>query len=204
MKESTIVLPVFPLPIFIQPGGVTKLRIFEQRYLKMVKISAANQGFVIFMNNNQVKGANTMDSELVTKTQWGSWVKIINFDQGDDGVLEIEVECTSLVQIKSIEKDEDNLHFGTVSEIEHWSKEATNNEGTDNENIDLSTSLKNVFAENDILNTLYPKKTLNDVHWVLARWLEILPIELNIKSEFVVKHNIEEAKGFVESIIFKA
>jgi len=204
MKESTIVLPVFPLPIFILPGGVTKLRIFEQRYLKMVKISAANQGFVIFMNNNQVKGANTMDSELVTKTQWGSWVKIINFDQGDDGVLEIEVECTSLVQIKSIEKDEDNLHFGTVSEIEHWSKEATNNEGTDNENIDLSTSLKNVFAENDILNTLYPKKTLNDVHWVLARWLEILPIELNIKSEFVVKHNIEEAKGFVESIIFKA
>ena len=203
MKESTIVLPVFPLPIFILPGGVTKLRIFEQRYLKMVKISAANQGFVIFMNNNQVKGANTMDSELVTKTQWGSWVKIINFDQGDDGVLEIEVECTSLVQIKSIEKDEDNLHFGTVSEIEHWSKEATNNEGTDNENIDLSTSLKNVFAENDILNTLYPKKTLNDVHWVLARWLEILPIELNIKSEFVVKHNIEEAKGFVESIIFK-
>ena len=204
MKESTIVLPVFPLPIFILPGGVTKLRIFEQRYLKMVKISAANQGFVIFMNNNQVKGANTMDSELVTKTQWGSWVKIINFDQGDDGVLEIEVECTSLVQIKSIEKDEDNLHFGTVSEIEHWSKEATDKEDTDNENVDLSTSLKNVFAENDILNTLYPKKTLNDVHWVLARWLEILPIELNIKSEFVVKHNIEEAKGFVESIIFKA
>ena len=204
MKESTIVLPVFPLPIFILPGGVTKLRIFEQRYLKMVKISAANQGFVIFMNSNQVKGANTMDSELVTKTQWGSWVKIINFDQGDDGVLEIEVECTSLVQIKSIEKDEDNLHFGTVSEIEHWSKEATDKEDTDNENVDLSTSLKNVFAENDILNTLYPKKTLNDVHWVLARWLEILPIELNIKSEFVVKHNIEEAKGFVESIIFKA
>ena len=108
------------------------------------------------------------------------------------------MKCKSLVEISNIEKDEDNLHFGTVCEIEHWSKKTT-----DTENIDLSSSLQSVFAENTILNDLYPKKSLNDAHWVLARWLEILPIDLNVKSEFVVKYTIEEAKGFVGSIIYK-
>ena len=39
---------IFPLPVFILPEGATKLRIFEQRYLDMVKEAAKdNTGFVV-------------------------------------------------------------------------------------------------------------------------------------------------------------
>lgn len=193
MTKKTMNLPIFPLPVFLLPGGVTKLRIFEPRYLKMVSIASSGQGFIICLND---KNINTNSN--VENTPWGSRVDIINFDQGDDGVLEIDVKCKSLVVINTIEQDSDNLNFGDVSYIEHWSEMLT-----DKVSGELSTSLECVFEDNDGLNDLYPQKILDDSHWVLARWLEILPIDLSVKNHFVINHNFQEAKEFVESIIFK-
>lgn len=193
MKQTTIKLPIFPLPVFLLPEGVTKLRIFEPRYLKMVSIASSGQGFVIWLNDKSID-ADDNDTSML----WGSWVEIINFDQGDDGVLEIDVKCKSLVVINSITEGRDNFNFGEVSHIKHWSQRHT-----DKASGELATSLESVFADNDSLNDLYPKKALNDSHWVLARWLEILPIELNVKSGFVANYNFQEAKRFVESVIFE-
>jgi len=49
MKKITVTLPIFPLPVFLLPGGVTKLRIFEPRYLKMVSTASSGQGFVAWL-----------------------------------------------------------------------------------------------------------------------------------------------------------
>jgi Lon protease-like protein len=193
MTNKNVNLPIFPLPVFLLPGGITKLRIFEPRYLKMVSIASSGQGFVICLNTKNIDANNNVENTL-----WGSWVDIINFDQGDDGVLEIDVKCKSLVVINTIEQDSDNLHFGDVSYIKHWSEMIT-----DKASGELSTSLACVFEDNDGLNDLYPQKILDDSHWVLARWLEILPIDLSVKNDFVINHNFKEAKVFVESIIFK-
>lgn len=193
MKKITVTLPIFPLSVFLLPGGVTKLRIFEPRYLKMVSTASSGQGFVVWLQDKKISA-----NESSTSMPWGSWVEIINFDQGDDGILEIDVKCKSLVAIKSIAHDESNLHFGDVSRIAHWSEIHVNMA-----NGQLARSLANVFAENESLNHLYPKKGLNDGHWVLARWLEILPIELNVKNAFVVSYSFNDAKAFVESIILE-
>lgn len=192
MAKADITLPIFPLPIFLLPGGVVKLRIFEPRYLKMVGIALSNDGFVISLNDKN--GKNNSEN---TAIQWGSWVEIIDFDQGADGILEINVKCNLLVDIKLLEQDSDNLNFGKVSAIKHWSQTHASNI-----NDDLSSSLANVFSDNEHLNRLYTQKPLNDIHWVLARWLEILPVELSVKKRFVINHNFQEAKEFVESIIF--
>jgi len=201
-------LPIFPLPVFILPGGVTRLRIFEPRYLKMVKIATKKQGFVIWLNSIESEGgeeSNTKSttSELQTvKSEnpdmlWGSWVEIINFDQGDDGILEIDVKCKSLVEILSSDQDDDGLHFGMVSDILHWSQE-TDHRITDT----LSQSLDEVFDNNTMLNKLYVDKATSNASWVVARWLELIPVDLAIKTSFVHSHNYEEAKCFVQSIIF--
>ena len=116
MNKTSVTLPIFPLPVFLLPDGVTKLRIFEPRYLKMVSLASSGQGFVIWLNDSSI---NTDDKDSIM--QWGSWVDIINFDKGEDGVLEIEVKCKCLVSISSIVHDKDNLHFGDVSHIDHWS-----------------------------------------------------------------------------------
>lgn len=192
IKPTTITLPIFPLPVFLLPEGVTKLRIFEPRYLKMISVASSGQGFVIWLNDQSINTGINDDTLL-----WGSWVDIINFNQGDDGVLEIDVKCKSLVVINSVTQSANSFNVAQVSDIKHWSQKHA-----DKSSNELARSLAHVFSENENLNELYPIKALDDSHWVLARWLEILPIELNVKSGFVVNYNFQEAKRFVESVIF--
>ena len=71
---NTLNLPIFPLPVFLLPNGITRLRIFEPKYLKMIKIATKGQGFVITPNYKE-----TNSSDVI----WGSQVEVINFDQGE-------------------------------------------------------------------------------------------------------------------------
>ena len=52
MNNHNIELPLFPLSIFLLPGGITRLRIFEPRYLKMVAI--ASRWFCYFLKRKIV------------------------------------------------------------------------------------------------------------------------------------------------------
>lgn len=187
IKEVETTLPVFPLPVFILPGGITRLRIFEPRYLKMIKISSQGQGFVIWLK--------TPESQKTHNT-WGSWVNIVNFDQGDDGILEVDVKCQSLVELTSLSKDSDNLHFADVTPLSHWSQENIHS-GTSS----LSQSLELLIAKDTLLQSLYSDKSICNDNWVVARWIELLPIKEEVKATFVSDHNFAEAEHFVQSII---
>lgn len=187
MNNEPLTLPIFPLPVFILPGGIIRLRIFEPRYLKMIKIATQGEGFVIWLN------PQTSEKPMI---KWGSWVEVVNFDQGKDGVLEIDVKCKALVDIQSVKKDLDNLHFGVVRETAHWSQNSDEYSVSE-----LGNSLEEVFVNDKMLNELYADKYSQNTNWVVARWLEILPVKVAVKSDFVVVHNYEEAKTFVQSII---
>lgn len=189
MSRTIVNLPIFPLPVYLLPEGITRLRIFEARYIKMVKVAAKGQGFVIF---------STSKNTQVQKLGWGSWVEIINFDQGKDGVLEIDVKCKSLVDILSIKPDNDNLNFGDITLLEHW-PDSQENLPLGN----LSTTLESILSNNELLNELYHNKPLNNLSWVVARWLELLPISVETKNTFIDKNSYEAAKTFVKSIIEK-
>ena len=183
-------LPIFPLNLFLLPDGVTRLRIFERRYLKMISIAAKGQGFVILLTE-----ANSPEKK---HQNWGSWVEVINFNQGDDGVLEVDVKCKSLVNLISIRKDTDMLCHGDVFDFSHWSvSEATQNMDT------LSLSLIEFFESNHILNDLYVEKRMDSPTWVVARWLELLPMNQLSKAQFVESFSFEQAQQFVHDVIFQ-
>ncbi|WP_298943365.1 LON peptidase substrate-binding domain-containing protein [uncultured Psychromonas sp.] len=188
MTNKTTNLPIFPLDVFLLPGGITRLRIFEAKYLKMVGLSSTLGGFIISSNKQQHEPSS----------RWGSWVEIINFDNGDDGVLEIDVKCKSLVELTMVESEIDNLQFASISEINHWSEKQSSTHL-----ILLSESLLSVFENNDLLNDLYSSKLINNPYWVVSRWLELLPIPHDVKHNFVFNSSYVEAKKLVNSIISK-
>ncbi len=189
-------LPIFPLPVFLLPGGITRLRIFEQRYLKMIQIASKGSGFVIVSTKTHVDKESTVTTQ---DNEWGSWVDIVNFDQGDDGVLEVDVKCKNLVELLSIDKDEDNLHFSDVKITPHWS-----HVDTDTENIALFYSLVSVFEQSPLLECLYKNDMTANTHWVIARWLEILPVSLEVKTLLSKSDSFQTAQDFVHSIVFSA
>lgn len=190
MNKSNIVIPVFPLPVFLLPGGITRLRVFEPRYLTLVKIAIKECGFLIKLNHQEA---------CLSQCQWGSWVEIINFDQADDQVLEIDVKCKSLVEVMSFNTTKDNLSFASVAQLPHWSQNSTN---TDTAH--LVQPLNAAFKENTILSELYSEQLTDNENWVIARWLELLPVSLAVKNSFVSQHDFETAKSFVESILVKS
>ncbi len=206
MSDLSFNLPIFPLPVFLLPQGVTRLRIFEPRYLKMVAIASQGQGFAILLTipaNSQ--SDKTLKNELQHKLMhapksgnWASWVEIINFEQEESGLLIIDVKCKALVEIKTITQDKDKLCHGDVIAKSHWPP-VKNNEVSAH----LTELLFPIFEQTPELKALYQQQFVYQAEWVVARWLELLPIDLAVKAKFAQAHTYKQAVEFIHAILEK-
>jgi Lon protease-like protein len=80
-------LPLFPLRTVLFPGGELRLRIFEPRYLDMVKQCARNEsgfGVCLILDGNDV-------GTPATPAAFGTRARIVDFHVGDDGLLGLQV-----------------------------------------------------------------------------------------------------------------
>ncbi len=184
-------LPVFPLSVFILPEGKVRLRLFESKYLRMLSLIANHQCFVIQL---------TPSLPVMKNNSWGSLVEIQDFNQGDDGILEIDVLCKSLVYTGNIYKDDNELTFTQVTPFSHWSETIADKSMSSEV---LANELNNIFEDNDMLNGFYRTRPLDNIHWVVARWIELLPLSATIKNLFVHIDSFSSAKDFVDSVIYK-
>lgn len=184
-------LPVFPLSVFILPEGKVRLRIFEAKYLRMLSLIASHQCFVIQL----MPSLPTMNNNY-----WGSLVEIQDFNQGDDGILEIDVLCKTLVYTTNISQDDNELTFAQVTPFSHWSETTADIQMRSEV---LATELNSVLDDNEILKEFYQSRPLNNVHWVVARWIELLPLSVSVKNLFIQTDSFSCAKDFVDSVIYK-
>lgn len=173
-------LPLFVLDLFLLVGGRTRLRVFEPRYIKLVRLAVQGNGFIIAQKAGQ--------------TCLASWVKVINFDQGADDILEIDVECIHIVQIYPAYTDAEHLHFVTYQAVRHWSEIKRHHV-----NSDYFNSLNLVIDRTPLLTSLYAQDIDEDDSWVIARWLELLP--LSFKEQFFYQVSFDEALHTVKNII---
>ena len=83
-------IPIFPLKSIILPGGQFPLRIFERRYLDMIKNSLKNDsGFVIALTKK--------DADYISSVHdYACYVEIVDWSQLDGGLLGITVEGKKL------------------------------------------------------------------------------------------------------------
>ena len=105
-------IPIFPLKSIILPGGQFPLRIFERRYLDMIKNSLKNNsGFVIALTKK--------DADYITSVHdYACYVEIVDWSQLDGGLLGITVEGKKIVMLSNCELNEGNLLMGHAKEIE--------------------------------------------------------------------------------------
>jgi uncharacterized protein len=106
--------PLFPLNTLVCPGGKLPLRVFEARYLDMVKrCLRSEEGFVVVM----LKGSSDETSVSSQIYRVGTLVKIIDFDQDEQGILCIVSEGISRVKISNPENQSDGLWLGDISKF---------------------------------------------------------------------------------------
>lgn len=182
--------PMLPQSTFLLPGGKARLRAFSSRCLKTISIAAKEEGGILkfpFSEHND-------DGVL-----FGSLVVIEDFNQGKDGVLELDVLCTSLVEITASKRDENHILFANIEMINHWSQQMEWKSVS--ENI-LASALNNIINQDTRLNSLYKNRVLNNSSWVIARWIELLPVNVDNKRCFINRNSYKQAQEFIESIIF--
>ncbi len=185
-------LALFPLPIFLLPGGFTRLRIFEQRCLYMVKEAAkTEQGFVLCPYLADTP--NNVSKE-------GVHVKIVDFSQDDDGQLLIDVEALSRVAISNVEVDSQSLRYGDCDIIDGppWQ---CSEEALSLVDETLVDKLQSVFIANPILDDLYRDKHFTQPLWVAYRWLEILPISMTQKLKIKQAQTFEQVAEFLHTVL---
>jgi Lon protease-like protein len=167
-------IPLFPLNIVLFPDGPLPLRIFETRYVDMVRTCMREDrgfGVVLISAGLEAGPAETYDV--------GTTAKITDFHQLPDGLLGLS--CVGQQRFRILKKSiaKDGLNLG---EIEWLANEPV-----------LRVPARHARLR-ELLRTVLPQlgevytgidMRLDDAAWVGHRLAEILPIELQRKQSFL-------------------
>ena len=166
-------IPIFPLKSIILPGGQFPLRIFERRYLDMIRDSLkTNSGFVIALTKK--------DADYISSVHdYACYVDIIDWSQLDGGLLGITVEGKSLVTLSNCKLDETNLLRGDAQQI----KSSIDHLIPQKYQI-LSKFYRKIYPEIKAY-IFHNKSKYNDANWIGFRLIECLPIEISDKADLI-------------------
>ncbi|MCL1498342.1 LON peptidase substrate-binding domain-containing protein [Xanthomonas nasturtii] len=108
---DTNALPLFPLHSVLLPGAAMGLRVFERRYLDLVRECGRNGtsfGVCLILDGNEV-------GVPATPAAFGTGVRIEDFDVGADGVLVLRLRGTRRFHVQRSRIRDNGLLVGEVS-----------------------------------------------------------------------------------------
>ncbi|MBT7602964.1 MAG: peptidase S16 [Gammaproteobacteria bacterium] len=161
-------IPIFPLNSIMFPGGYIPLRIFEIKYIDMIKnCLKGNTGFGITLTKESKEEFYDV----------GTFCKICDWKQMNDGLLGITARGKYRFKIIDTSIKTNNLITANVEKIIE-----PNLKDIPKELMPYSDFLKNILEQ-------YPKfyndeapKYFNESGWVGSRLAELLPIPKNEKQ----------------------
>ena len=164
-------IPLFPLRTILYPDSRLPLRIFEPRYLDMIsRCMREDIEFGIVLSRESI------DPKMFETFQIGTLAKIIDWQQGNDGLLGITTLGTQKFKIITVTKQEDGLNIAVIEKLD---KEEHYKPPQEFEN--LVILLKAILDDVNI----YHKDEINldSASWVSFRFAEILPLKIEDKQK---------------------
>jgi uncharacterized protein len=160
-------IPLFPLGTVLFPGGPLPLRIFEARYIDLVRrCLREDSGFGVVLLTD---GAEAADGPTAT-SDVGTYARIVDFSSQPDGLLGIEARGERRFRILSRSRARDGLNLAAVE----WLPEEVHMEVPE-EFSELGPALDYVLGQvGDPYESL--ERRLDDAGWVAGRLAEILPL----------------------------
>jgi len=179
-------IPLFPLGNVVLPGGLLPLRLFERRYIDMItQCLKDNTGFGVCLIESGLEAGKPAKPYPI-----GCTVSIVDFDQGDDGLLHISAQGRQEFRLLKHSVAEDEL---LVGEVELFSQNASLAPSTDIESLAQKLDLILDFVEPNIRFT---ERSLDNPDWVCYRLLELLPLSPASRYELLnLEQNTERVKA---------
>jgi uncharacterized protein len=165
-------LPWFPLRTVLFPGGSLGLRIFEARYLDLVRDCARDAtgfGVCLILEGNEA-------GMPATPAAFGTEARIEDFDRTDDGLLALRVRGARRFHVRSTRLRDNGL---IVGEIE-W-REPDPDDELRPEHALLGTVLQRILEQAGGEHADAPSARFDDSAWVGWRLAEMLPVDDSLR-----------------------
>ncbi len=182
-------LPLFPLNVYLLPGGILPLRLFEPRYLRMLSLSQAHGFGLCLLGTRREDGQQPL-------LALGTRVEVTDFNQLDDGTLGITVRGIERYRLHSLDVEPDGLLMGEVTALPNWQT----TELAPRQDI-LARKLGELFEEHPDFAAYYPQPEWANACWVAQRWLEVLPLSGEQKLPLMESDDCSDALRFLMDVV---
>lgn len=183
-------LPLFPLGSVLYPGGLLALRVFEVRYLDMVRKcrrAAAPFGVVSLTQGHEVRQAGASQEQF---SDVGTLATIEALDNPQPGLITLLCRGTQRFRILRRAQLTHGLWTADIEQID------------DDVAVPVPDDLKmTATALAQVLQTLRQREPgaqhldaptaaqLDDCGWIANRWCELLPVPLELKQRLMELEN---------------
>jgi len=167
MAEDTS-LPLFPLRTVLVPGAALGLRVFEPRYLDLVRECGRRGtgfGICLILEGDEV-------GTPATPAGIGTEALIEDFDMGADGLLTLRVRGGRRFHVRRTRVRDSGL---VVADVDWCAPDPTID--LQPEHAVLGLVLRKILEHIDGAGQAFPEPHFDDAAWVGWRLAELLPLE---------------------------
>ena len=174
-RNHTVTLPIFPLGTVLFPGGLLPLRVFEARYMDMIRDCLKNESAfgVCVITAGAETGAPAAFAPVGTVT------KIVSWDMPQLGILNLVTEGGSRFNTTRHELTPAGLALAEVTLLQEESADVA--DPPPQALVELLRRLIERVGESHFTS----ERHFDDANWVSYRLAEILPIKLSIKQKLL-------------------
>lgn len=184
-------IALFPLGTVLFPEGVLPLRIFETRYVDLVRRCMREQtGFgVVLIREGAEAGAVNAVAPI------GTYARIVDFGQMPDGLLSIVARGQRRFRILAADAQKDGLNVADVQWLEDPPSHLAEDEYTA-----LRATLARVLAD---LGDDYPGGTprFDDAQWVAGNLAQLLPAPAEFRQRVLEAAEVRARLDMLESVL---
>ncbi len=175
-----IEIPLFPLQVVLYPTIATRLQVFEQRYLRLVRECMAEQKPFGVVPITRGKEAGAMPDIY----HWGTLVSIQDFDQTPNGLFTITIRGQQRIEVLDTRVEDDGLMVANVKVFDEDPEEHIS--FAEDNLVDMLESLaKHMGVSSD---TFLKDLTRANLAWRLAG---VLPVQLELKMSLLAMDDVE-------------
>ena len=184
-------LPLFPLGTVLFPGGVLPLRIFEVRYLDMVRrcqASGAPFGVVSLTRGHEVRQAGAAQESFHPVGTLATLAEVVS---PQPGLMMIRAEATQRFRIRRSEQMKHGLWVADVEILPDDQPVPVPGDLKDCAD-KLQQVLERLQAQAKEADATLPVQDpwhLGDCGWVANRWCELLPLPTAMKQRLMALDN---------------
>ncbi|HMA12369.1 MAG TPA: LON peptidase substrate-binding domain-containing protein [Steroidobacteraceae bacterium] len=188
-------IALFPLRTVLFPHGLLPLRIFETRYVDMIRrVMRDGEGFGVVLIRAGAEVGAVDETEAI-----GTLASVADFGQMPDGLLQIVARGEHRFRILDRDRQADGLNLADVE----WLEDPVEAPLREDEFPELRAAVSEALSE---LGEEYPagERRMDDAAWVAGHLCQLLPVPAQVRQRLLETTGIRPRMALIDRMRMQA